>query len=454
MSPFSVSLVVLDSPFVLLQGDGGGRQRRSRSKKNEAAAAAAATASTTSSTTRTRTTRGTRRTTGGGGGGSSSGISPPASTTPTSPPSTASPVYPVTREDITSAIREQLATEQQARWDETTGGGSWTPRQKSVTKKDVQGQADISALKKEVTRRDAPKHAAGVGNVVFRAGVLWDTLTAKILAFPVSLGHFMGGPEQWEGENAAVVWRHVVYWLNEDGELIDGQCCTAHYLGEVMQRCGLDRVFVCDASGVAHPRAGSGLKKGNPNTKILITAHVEYLLGSGRRILEVHSRGTTLRFLEVLEDMATAGHADVSIMIGSGKVRVHTFFDVPCGPDGDLDTVVLFGTNHHSMMRFSFVANSIIRSQIAASALAGDPLNQAETDNLWAMSTTGSLSPEEWRDCFAVLLEELGPELLEKFESYVTKHDGDMDRAYQNLIGWKVCGVLGSSVCVVDVVWV
>jgi len=49
------------------------------------------------------------------------------------------------------------------------------------------------------------------------------------------------------------------------------------------------------------------------------------------------------------------------------------------------------------------------------------------------------MSPEEWKEYYAVLLEELGPELLAKFEAYVTTHDGDMDRAYQSLISWKVC---------------
>ncbi|CAM9379329.1 unnamed protein product, partial [Ectocarpus fasciculatus] len=322
-------------------------------------------------------------------------------------------------------------------WDDTTGGDSWTPRRRKVESEDVKDQADISKLKKTVTGRKAPENAAGVGNVVFKNGVLWDILTCKILAFPVNDQHFMGGPDEYKGKNAAVVWRNVVYWLGENGKLLDGQCCTAHYLGQVMQRCGLENVFVCDASGVAHPRAGSGLEKDHAGTHELVTAHVEYLLRSGRRMFEVHSRGTTLRFIEVLEKMATEGHADVSIKIGSGNVRVHVFFGVPCGPDGKLDTVVLFGTNHHSMMRWSFVANSIIRSQIAASALAGNALTKGQVDDLWAMSTTGSLSPEDWKEYFAVLVEELGEELLANFESYVTTHDGDMDRAYQSLIGWK-----------------
>ncbi|CAN0282795.1 unnamed protein product [Ectocarpus sp. 4 AP-2014] len=336
-----------------------------------------------------------------------------------------------------SRIRDKLTPEQQARWGETTGSDSWAARQGRVDIDDVNRQNLISELKKRVTGRDVSKHAAGVGRVVFREGVLWDTLTCKILAFPVNLQHFMGGPEEWEGENAAVVWRNVVYWLGENGKLVDGQCCTAHYLGQVMQRCGLDRVFVCDASGVAHPRSGSALKKDHAGTRELVTEHVRYLLGSGRRILEVHSRGTTLRFLEVLEEMATAGHADVSFKIGSGNVRVHVFFGVPCGPDGELDTVVLFGTNHHSMMRWSFVANSIIRSQIAASALAGNPLTQEQIALLWLMSTTGTLTPEEWKEHFAELIEELGEELLAKFEEYIREHDGDMDRAYQSLNGWK-----------------
>ena len=336
-------------------------------------------------------------------------------------------------------IRQQLTPEQRVLWDDTTGGDSWTPSQGPVGAKDVKAQDELSELKRSVTGREVPTHAAGVGPVVFRKGEVWDTLTCKILAFPVNTHHFMGGPDTFEGKNAAVVWNNNVYWLGEDGGLINGQCCTAHYLGQVMERCGLENVFVCDAAGVAHPRAGSGLKKDHAGTRKLVTAHVEYLLRSGRRMFEVHSRGTTLRFIEVLEKMATEGHADVSIKIGSGNVRVHVFFGVPCGPSGELDTVVLVATNHHSMMRFSFVANSIIRSQMVASALAGNALTKGQVDDLWAMSTTGSLSPKEWKEFFAVLLEELGEELLAKFESYVTTHDGDMDRAYQSLIAWKVC---------------
>jgi len=307
---------------------------------------------------------------------------------------------------VIEQIREQLTPEHRIGWDATTGGESWSPSQGPIEDEDVRGQDDISTRKTQLTGRKVPTHAAGVGNVVFRHGVLWDRLTCKILAFPVNSHHFMGGPEEWEGTNAAVVWKNNCYWLGANGELIDGQCCTAHYLGQVMQRCGLDHVFVCDASGVAHPRSGSGLKK----------------------------------FLEVLEEMATAGHADTSIKVGSGKVRVHVFFGVPCGPNGALDTVVLVCTDHHSMMRFSFVANSIIRSQIVASSLAGNALTKGQVDDLWAMSTTGSLTPEEWKEYYADLLDELGEEVLAKFEKLVVKKGGDMDRAYQSLIAWKVCG--------------
>jgi len=59
------------------------------------------------------------------------------------------------------------------------------------------------------------------------------------------------------------------------------------------------------------------------------------------------------------------------------------------------------------------------------------------------MSTTGTLTPDEWREYFADLMEELGEELLRKFEQFVDQHNGDMERAYQSLIGWKVCGLHG-----------
>ncbi|CAN0444119.1 unnamed protein product, partial [Ectocarpus fasciculatus] len=283
---------------------GGGRQRRNRTKRgaaapSPAAAAAATTASTTGNTTSSGPTRLTRRTTSGGGstgggstggggtGGGGTGISPPASTTTPSPSSTASSDdFPVTTEEVRSNIRAALPADKQAEWDRTVKGDSWTPRRRKVEPEDVKSQADISELKKTLTRREVPLHAAGVGPVVFREGVVWDTLQCKILAFPVNAQHFMGGPDEYKGKNAAVVWGNNVYWLGENGKLLDGQCCTAHYLGQVMERCGLDRVFVCDASGVAHPRSGSALKKDHAGTRELVTEHVRYLLGSGRRILK------------------------------------------------------------------------------------------------------------------------------------------------------------------------
>lgn len=141
---------------------------------------------------------------------------------------------------------------------------------------------------------------------------------------------------------------------------------------EVVDRCALDGVLIVDASGVGHPRGGSGLVRGDADTKRLMKQHTRCLLEGGARIIAVHSARATEHFIDALEEMAAGRSCDVKLPLGSSNVRVHVFFDAPCGGGQGSDTVVVIGTNHHCMMRTPLNAARIVRHHFSRPCSEGD----------------------------------------------------------------------------------
>lgn len=107
---------------------------------------------------------------------------------------------------------------------------------------------------------------------------------------------------------------------------------------------------------------------------------VIYLLGSGRRLLEVCTvaEGPFVSCCSLEGRSPTAAGTLLSRRWQAARFGCACSWTRRACPCSELDTVVLLGMeHHHSMMSFSFVANFIIReTQIMASAFAGNPLNK------------------------------------------------------------------------------
>lgn len=343
-------------------------------------------------------------------------------------------VYDLSPAEARTKIRDALPEEFRDKWTRSVSGPTWWNTPRPLTEADLIRHAEISRLKAEVTQRGVPDVAAVVGKRPLKEGVEVCPLEVKSLNFPVNDDHLMGGPVKYEGKGGAMVWCNNVRWPDLDGEPLPDQCATAHYVYEVVDRCALDGVLIVDASGVGHPRGGSGLVRGDADTKRLMKQHIRCLLEGGARIIEVQYASATEHFIDALEEMAAGRSCDVKLPLGSSNVRMHVFFDVPCGGGQGSDTVVVVGTNHHCMMRTPLKAARIVRHQIFASALGGRQLDTEQVDGLWGMVAGATVTNEEWTENYQTLVEELSPEERAVFERFQEKHAGDMNSAWASLI--------------------
>ncbi|CAN0281394.1 unnamed protein product, partial [Pylaiella littoralis] len=331
-------------------------------------------------------------------------------------------VYDLSPADARTKIRDALPEELRDKLTRSVSGPSWRNTPRRVTEADLRRHDGISRLKAEVTTRGVPDVAAVVGKRPLQEGIVVWPLAVKSLNFPLNDDHLMGGPVKYEGINGAKAWRNNVRWLELDGNPLPDQCVTAHYVYEVVDRCAPDVVLIVDASGVGHPRDGSGLVRGDAATKRLMKQHIRCLLEGGARIIEVHSASATEHFIDALKEIAAGGSHDLRVPLGSSNVRAHVFFDVPRGGDQGSDAVVVIGTNHHCMMRTPLNAARIVRHQIFASALGGRQLDTEQVAGLWGMVAGATMTNEEWTENYATLIEELNPEERAVFERFQEKH--------------------------------
>ncbi len=79
--------------------------------------------------------------------------------------------------------------------------------------------------------------------------------------------------------------------------------------------------------------------------------------------------------IKVLEGMADK-HVDLQVPYLESTVRTHLFFDISLNCGTVVGACVLLGTEHYSMLRFWFIARSIVRSELASISLLGLPVTQ------------------------------------------------------------------------------